>query len=254
MLNSNETHPIHIYEIGDLDDFFWADTVWYALKEGTRIQQVVLIYYGISPTALLGFTAYNTAALTELLLSIADDLPNRIYVHLNENITAALSKRYHIQYCGRYYKMALADFSQLENISATEVIPLTPDDQTELEILYQESYPGNWFNPRMLETGYYFGIRRHGKIICAAGVHVYSPTYGVAALGNITTHPDYRGQGLGTRVTARLCQNLKRSVKHIGLNVRADNKPAISSYKKLGFEIISAYEENMLAARSDMDG
>jgi len=30
----------------------------------------------------------------------------------------------------------------------------------ELNALYRASYPGNWFEPRMLETGYYYGIRR----------------------------------------------------------------------------------------------
>ena len=55
----------------------------------------------------------------------------------------------------------------------------------------------------MLETGKYFGIRREGILVSVAGIHVYSPEYDVAALGNITTHPDFRGQGLGRKVTAR---------------------------------------------------
>jgi len=34
-----------------------------------------------------------------------------------------------------------------------------------------------------------------------------------------------------------------RKVKHIGLNVKADNASAIASYEKLGFERIATYEE-----------
>ena len=33
-----------IYSIGDLDDFFWADTKWYALTSGKEIECIFLIY------------------------------------------------------------------------------------------------------------------------------------------------------------------------------------------------------------------
>ena len=36
--------PLHIYSIGDLDDFFWQDSEWYALKEGDEIRALALIY------------------------------------------------------------------------------------------------------------------------------------------------------------------------------------------------------------------
>ena len=86
---------------------------------------------------------------------------------------------------------------------------------------------------------------------------MYSPQYGVAALGNITTLPEYRGQGLGTLVTARVCRELLKSSgsydrRHsydrriIGLNVRADNAPAIRCYHNLGFEKVAEYEEWMV--------
>jgi ribosomal protein S18 acetylase RimI-like enzyme len=72
------------------------------------------------------------------------------------------------------------------------------------------------------------------------------PTYRVAALGNITTHPDWRGQGLATKVTAAVCRSLRETVEHIGLNVHAENRAAIGCYEKLGFEIVTTYEEVML--------
>jgi predicted GNAT family acetyltransferase len=98
----------------------------------------------------------------------------------------------------------------------------------------------------MLETNRYFGIRRDGSWISVAGIHVYSPHYGVAALGNITTLPQFRGQGLATATTAKLCRTLLQDVDHIGLNVKADNASAIACYKRLGFEIVETLEEYML--------
>jgi ribosomal protein S18 acetylase RimI-like enzyme len=88
-----------------------------------------------------------------------------------------------------------------------------------------------------------FGIRLAGELVSIAGVHVYSPAYRVAALGNITTHPDHRNQGFGRAVTAQICVSLKEKVDFIGLNVRCDNLPALGLYRSLGFDIYANYGE-----------
>jgi predicted GNAT family acetyltransferase len=81
-------------------------------------------------------------------------------------------------------------------------------------------------------------------------VHVYSAEYRVAALGNITTHPDHRGRGLATAVTAGCCKHLLESVELIGLNVRADNAAAIRAYEKIGFEVRAVYHEWMMEPKN----
>ena len=68
-----------------------------------------------------------------------------------------------------------------------------------------------------------------------AGVHLYSKEYSVAAIGNVATAESERGRGYSTSVTASLCADLWNDVKIIGLNVKADNAPAIKVYNKLGF-------------------
>jgi predicted GNAT family acetyltransferase len=98
----------------------------------------------------------------------------------------------------------------------------------------------------MLDTHQYFGIRSGGQLVSAGGIHVYSPVYGVAALGNIATHPTHRGKGYGKAVTARVCQSVAKAVKEIGLNVKADNQPAITCYERLGFKTIAVYGEFMV--------
>jgi predicted GNAT family acetyltransferase len=110
----------------------------------------------------------------------------------------------------------------------------------------------------MLETGLYQGIRRGGCLVSVAGVHVYSPRYRVAALGNITTHPDWRGRGLATLVSAKLCETLsKGGIEHIGLNVKADNVAALTCYERLGFRWAADYGEytleRQLAPRAGQD-
>lgn len=233
---------LHLYSLGDLDDFFWHHTTWYAFKERQQIKQLVLLYSGTSLPVLLGISEEPTD-LIELLQSIIHLLPKRFYAHLSGNLATVFADEYHTRSHGVHYKMALTDTSRLTSFDTSEVIQLSAANKSELENLYRLSYPGNWFEPRMLETGYYYGIRRGASLVSVAGVHVYSNSTGVAALGNITTHPLFRGQGLGKIVCTKLCQMLLRTGKHIGLNVKADNIGAIALYTKLGFERIAAYEE-----------
>jgi predicted GNAT family acetyltransferase len=116
-------------------------------------------------------------------------------------------------------------------------------DIDHLRALYEASYPGNWFEPRMLETGFYYGVRHDGALVSVAGIHVYSPRYKIGVLGNVTTHPAFRGQRLATSTCAKLCRELLKTVEHIGLNVKADNVSAIRTYERLGFEVVGEYGE-----------
>jgi len=129
------------------------------------------------------------------------------------------------------------------NIDTSQARGLSKSHLSEILNLFERAYPGNFFEPRMLETKQYFGIRQLGELISIAGVHVCSIKYRVAALGNVTTHPNYRCKGFGTTVTAKVCQSLLTETDHIGLNVKADNTSAIKCYERLGFKVIASYGE-----------
>ena len=163
--------------------------------------------------------------MAELLLSIHHLLPLQFYAHLSPGLASVLRDTHHLAPHGMHYKMALSGPTKLAQIDGFGVVQIGAAELAELQAFYQESYPGNWFNPRMLETQQYFGIRADGRLVSAGGIHVYSPRYRVAVVGNIATHPAHRGRGYGTAVTARVCQSLAQAVKDIGLNVKADNRP-----------------------------
>lgn len=126
---------------------------------------------------------------------------------------------------------------------ALPIAALSTRDLPAIHALYQEAYPGNWFDPRMLATGQFCGAFEGPRLVAIAGVHVYSERQRVAALGNITTHPARRGEGLGTAVTAALCRRLLAEVGDIGLNVKADNLVAQRCYARIGFEVCAEYDE-----------
>lgn len=237
---------LNLYAIGDLDDFFWPYTTWYASIDGEQVSQCCLVYSGTSLPTLLSLSAGRLEPMRDLLQSMLPFLPRRFYAHLSGDLEKAFAGEYQVKSFGNHYKMALLHPDQLDSIDCSKVIPLSSANLDELQAFYHESYPENWFDPRMLETGFYYGIRLEGRIASVAGIHVYSPHYRVAALGNITTLPEFRGRGFCTATTTRLCKELLQQVDHIGLNVKANNLSAIHCYQNLGFEWVADYEEYMI--------
>ncbi|NQT02386.1 MAG: GNAT family N-acetyltransferase [Planctomycetes bacterium] len=235
---------LNIYSLGDLDDFFWPYTTWYALTDSAGIRAIALMYTGGSLPCLHALGEDDKAVYTEeLLRCLIGILPRRFHAHLISGSESILAERYDLRPFGRHDRMALTDKSLLADIDSSEAGGLSMSDLGEIMSLFEKAYPGNFFEPRMLETKQYYGIRQSGALVSVAGVHVYSARYKVAALGNIATHPDYRGRGHGRIAAARVCKSLLNEIDHIGLNVKADNTSAIRCYEKLGFEVIGSFGE-----------
>ena len=226
---------LHLFGLGDLDNFYWPYTSWYALENNNEIQQLILTYIDAPNLVMMALANERLEEMRQLLGSVIHLLPQRLYVHLSPGLAHVLAPAYQLYPHGKFLKMALNNTVGLSQVNTSAVILLTIEDLPKIEQFYQECYPENVFNPRMLQTGQYFGVLRDGRLIGIAGIHVYSPQYRVAVLGNIATHPDFRRQGVATAVTARLCQSLKTTVDHIGLLVHADNVGAIACYTNLGF-------------------
>ncbi|MHC1705848.1 MAG: GNAT family N-acetyltransferase [Tenuifilaceae bacterium] len=235
---------LQVYSIGDLDDFFWPKTIWYSFKGNDEIKALVLLYVGMSTPTLLAIYDKNFESTHELLERAKPYLPSKFYAHLGPNLIDVFGNQSIIESFGPHYKMALKK-SPVE-ISDQNIKTLTANDIQEINHFYSESYPENWFDKRMIETQQYLGYFMENKLVGVAGIHVYSKDYGVAALGNIATHPDFRGKGIGLKLTNNLCCKLKENVNFIGLNVKSDNIAAIKCYNKVGFEIVGRYDECLI--------
>jgi RimJ/RimL family protein N-acetyltransferase len=236
---------LHLYALGDLDDFFWPHTVWYGLAGPAGLRAVVLLYRAVDPPVLLAVEEHDRPAARELLRRLLPSLPRRLYAHVSPYLVEELAGAGHLEPHGLHLKMALGDPAEVIAwpLAAAPVRALGASDLPALFDLYRHAYAGNWFDPRMLETGQYLGAFEGEEVVAVAGVHVYSERYRVAALGNVATHPRLRGRGLGTALAAALCRQLLGRVDHIGLNVKADNAAALRCYEKLGFRVRAPYEE-----------
>ncbi|SBT41354.1 GNAT family N-acetyltransferase [Micromonospora auratinigra] len=235
---------LHAYQLGDLDDFFWPYTSWYR-----RDDQVALLYHGVDLPTLLAFAPPpRTDDLAALLSDLAPVLPARLWAHLSPGLDATLARWYERDDPAPHLRMALTDPARLARVApAGQVLDRT--DLPALHALYAAAYPQNWFDPRMIDTGQYVGIRDGAELVAVAGVHVWSPTWRVAALGNVTTHPRLRGRGLAGAAVAALCARLRDSVAHVTLNVRADNTAAVRLYQRLGFTAVADFVECGLRRR-----
>ena len=234
--------PLHAYSLGDLDEPYWPRTSYYGVLGEKGLSDVFLIYKGKGLPILLalGSEAYLSGGLLGKLVEL---VPTEIYAHLSPGLENGLRKWFSLQLHGLHYKMSLADPGRLEQVPTDHTFRLSPRDLPDLQRLYTESYPDNSFDPSLLSLGKFIGCRVSGRLVSAAGVHVYSTRYRVAALGNIATHPDHRNQGFARAVTARLCRELIGEVDFIGLNVKCANQSAVDLYQTLGFEIASKYGE-----------
>ncbi len=242
---------VHAYALGDLDDFFWPHTRWLGWSVDERLQQVALVYDEPDPPVLLALAEEPEADMAELLLAASKLLPSTVYAHLSPSLLTPIAPAFlPTTDPAEHRKLGLIRPDALAPCDTEAIDLLSTSDLEEVERFYARAYPGTWFQARMLETGRYAGVRRDGELVCVAGVHVWSPAWRVAALGNVATLPEARGKGLATAACARLCRLLlDDGIDTVSLNVRADNAAAVRAYEKLGFAHAADYVEVVLERR-----
>ncbi len=101
------------------------------------------------------------------------------------------------------------------------------------------------FAPYQAEDGTFFGVAdERGRLLAVGGTHVVDWGAGVAGIGNMYTHPEHRGKGLGAMVLCAIVKKLIRGgVTNIVLNVDERNVGAWRLYEKQGFEVYCPYLE-----------
>lgn len=268
---------LHLYALGDLEEPYWSRSTFWGWREDERLQAIVLLYQGDEGSTVLALT-HDAGPMHRLLEACKDELPRAFYGHLSPAaITALQATSWNLTPKAKLWKMLLAApqttrtlqtravYEHLNPAAITalqafdaerrpsgvfglesSIVCPTPEDGEAIEAFYEESYPGHWFTRGRLAEGWIRGFREggSGRWLALAGVHVASPSVGVAALGNIAVHPSARGRGLGKLATARLCRDLQDAGIHdIGLNVDQTNLPALRCYEALGFQIVAPYEE-----------
>jgi predicted GNAT family acetyltransferase len=130
-----------------------------------------------------------------------------------------------------------------------EITRLTPDQLDDVIDLYGNA-SRSYFTPQRLERELYFGIYSGRQLVAAAGTHVRSAATGIAAVGNVLTRLAYRNRGMATSVTSAATEASLELHRDVVLNVRQDNAPAISVYRRLGYEVHGPFVEGPAVRRA----
>jgi ribosomal protein S18 acetylase RimI-like enzyme len=131
-----------------------------------------------------------------------------------------------------------------------EVRRLRGRDATRINSLYAMEGPPTRYSEDTVERSIYYGAFMGDRLVSVAGTHVVSPHQSIAVVGNVFTHPHYRGQGLAERVTGAVTDELlMRGTSEVVLTVNPENAPAVAAYTRLGYRRGSAVVEARLQRR-----
>ena len=238
-------HPhLHPYGIADVAQL-WDRSRWWRAGDGV----VGLMDLPGSPEPVLYAIAVEPEPALELLARLEPALPSQMMATGPPGLAERLARTFAPDFVTPYVKMHLAQPAALPDAD-DEVEVVAQRDLPAIEVLFEmDPLAGDFFHPGLLDTGFYLGLWRDGVLAAVGGIHVIDEAHGVAAIGNVTTHPRWRRRGLSTRVVATLCRRLLERVPVVGLNVRQDNPAALGLYATLGFETILPYEETRLRRR-----
>jgi ribosomal protein S18 acetylase RimI-like enzyme len=100
------------------------------------------------------------------------------------------------------------------------------------------------FIPGQLRSGIFYGVYDRSRLVALSGTHVCSTRFSVAAVGNVFTDPEHRGNGFASMTTRAVVEDLlAEGIETIVLNVAQTNSPAIRAYERIGFQVHRAYLE-----------
>jgi ribosomal protein S18 acetylase RimI-like enzyme len=225
------------YAIGDLEDSFFVQCEWHAAQREGELEALALLFHGLKPPAL--FLMGEVDGLRALLEEQVS-APQVYFMCRPEHLDATFI-RYTWVKAIPMWRMALGADRYICGQAKVERLGLEP--LSALQELYILG-GGDAFTEAQLAQGVFYGITYSGKLVAAAGTHLVSRTYGVAAVGNVFTHPEYRNRGYGAQVTSAVVSELKRlGIGDIVLNVAQENLIAIGLYERLGFRRTCAFFE-----------
>ena len=230
------------YALCDLDDREFARSRWGVALERGVPTALVMEYSGLAPQSLfvMGETQGIAAVLREVIR------PRSAYLAARSEALPAVELHYRSEPGPPMVRMWVdrASFRPAPGAAAR----LLPAEIGDLNRLYNLGFT-TWLPADAIAQGVYYGIRVGGRLIAAAGTHVVSPSSGMAAVGNVMTHRDFRGRGYAKITTSAVTQELLRTCEQVILNVRSDNPPALAAYRALGYEEHVRFEERLVHRR-----
>lgn len=235
------------YALGQLEPGLFERTRWYYARGSTGSGLVLHSRGGLGDaTFVMGDPDAANATL-----SIYPGAVNT-YVTCQPQHLPALRNVYRLSNQQPMIRMSVTT-ETFEPSEPARTIPLQGIDIRRVNQLYSVEGNPSYYVPEHIDQGIYRGVVVDGHLVAIAGTHVLSRQERVAVVGNVFTHPAYRGYGYATAATSAVTETLLHFCDHVVLTVDPTNTPAVSAYRRLGYEEVCQLVEAS-AVRRDPSG
>ena len=232
------------YALGDLDGPNRNRAAWgMAYDEAGRPTALVMHHEGLVPQPLFLMGAPDGCrAVLESVIR-----PRDAYLQATDIHEPAVRGLYELDEPLRMLRMVVDRRTFQPFAGPAE--RLTALDIDDLNRLYQLGFRAG-FPPSVVEDGVYHGVRVRDRLVSAAGTHAINLREGIAVVGNVMTHVDFRGHDFAKMVTSAVTAALLERVPDVALNVHADNAPAVAAYSRLGYRVHCQLVERLARRRA----
>ena len=238
------------YAIADLQPSFAPYCRWFVTSEDEE-DGVVLLFTALDPPILL---AVGTPAAVTTLLDGAM-LPERVFISARHEHLPLIQQWYRFDLPEQgtsldfMKRMVFCHPEALTDLVPSTVIRLGAADAPQIDQLLTHggAFTPDAFDPFQLDNGVFYGITSDdGELLAMGGTHIVDWTGGVGAVGNMYTHPDYRGRGYARLLLSAVVGALQTGgVETIVLNVNETNTVARRLYTEHGFAIHCDFVEGI---------
>jgi GNAT superfamily N-acetyltransferase len=233
------------YAIAQLDERMFPDNDWYRASGPTGS---ALLLHSRSGLGRAMFAIGDPGAL-DAALSLHPG-PRFAFGSLYPDHRKVVDKYFIVTRPQTMYRMSVT--SDTFRPVADEARRLRGVDAPAVNRIYSVDGGPTAYRPSHLEEGVYYGIEVDGRLASIAGTHVVSRAEGVAVVGNVFTHPRYRGGGLATEVTSAVTRDVLEYCDLVVLTVEEQNSPALNIYLKLGYETQCTLHETPLIRKDPL--
>jgi ribosomal protein S18 acetylase RimI-like enzyme len=230
------------YALAQLDPVHFPNNKWY-LADGPTGQALLV---------------HSRSALGNALFALGDpaSLDVALSLHPGPRFAFGSLMLEHKPVVGRVFLMTRPQLMLRMAVTADTFTPvtvdtrrLTPVDVNAVNRLYSLEGGAAAYRAEHLDNAVYHGIYEGRHLIAIAGTHVVSTVERIAVVGNVFTHPRYRGQGLATAVTSAVTADLVAFCDLVALTVEQANTPAVKVYQSLGYQTRCQLHETPLVRK-----